>query len=65
MLKESKYVQSFSIYGIDKYKSKSTKDLKNLIDEYKKSELKLLKFDKQKRGTARKVRQKMLTTIDI
>ena len=36
MLKESRYGESFSIYGIDKYKNKSTNDLKNLIDEYKK-----------------------------
>ena len=49
MLKESEYGKSFSIYEIDKYKSKSTKDLKHLIDEYKKSELKLLEFDKQKK----------------
>ena len=64
MLKESEYGKSFSIYGIDKYKNKSTKDLKNLIDEYKKSELKLLEFDKQKREVTRKVRQKMFTTIE-
>lgn len=64
MLKESGYGESFSIYGIDKYKNQSTKDLKNLIDEYKKSELKLLEFDKQKRDTTRKVRQKMFTTIE-
>ena len=64
MLKESEYGKSFSIYEIDKYKNKSTKDLKNLIDEYKKSELKLLEFDKQKREVTRKVRQKMFTTIE-
>lgn len=64
MLKESGYGESFSIYGIDKYKNKSTNDLKNLIDEYKKSELKLLEFDKQKSDIARKARQKMSTTIE-
>ena len=64
MLKESGYGESFSIYGIDKYKNKSTNDLKNLIDEYKKSELKLLEFDKQKRDIARKARQKMFITIE-
>ena len=36
MLKESGYGESFSLYGLDKYQNKSTKDLKNLIDEYKK-----------------------------
>lgn len=64
MLKESGYGESFSMYGIDKYKNKSTKDLKNLIDEYKKSELKLLEFDKQKRDVTRKARQKLLITIE-
>ena len=61
---ESGDSESFSIYGIDKYKNKSTKDLKNLIDEYKKSELRLLEFDKQKRDVTRKARQKMFTTIE-
>lgn len=60
MLKESGYGVSFSIYGNDKYKNKSTKDLKNLIDEYKKSELYLLEFDHQKRNITRKARQKIL-----
>ncbi len=64
MLKESGYGVSFSIYGIDKYKNKSTKDLKNLIDEYKKSELDLLEFDHQKRNVTRKARQKMFMTIE-
>ena len=64
MLKESGYGESFSIYGLDKYKNKSTKDLKDLIDEYKKSELGLLEFDHQKRKIAKKVRQKMFTTIE-
>lgn len=64
ILKESGYGESFSIYGIDKYKNKSTKDLKNLIDEYKKSELDLLEFDHQKRDITRKVRRKMFVTIE-
>lgn len=64
MLKESGYGVSFSIYGIDKYKNKSTKNLKNLIDEYKKSELDLLEFDHQKRSVTRKVRQKMFMAIE-
>ena len=64
MLKESRYGESFYIYGIDKYKNKSTKDLKNSIDEYKKSELDLLKFDHQKRNVTRKARQKMFMTIE-
>ncbi len=64
MLKDSGYGEAFSFYGVDKYKDKSTKDLKELIEEYQKSELDLLEFDKQKRDTTRKVRQKMFTTIE-
>lgn len=64
MLKDSGYGEAFSFYGVDKYKDKSTKDLKELIEKYQKSELDLLQFDKQKRDTTRKVRQKMFTTIE-
>ncbi len=64
MLKESGYGESFYLYGLDKYQNKSTKDLKNLIDEYKKSELDLLEFDHQKRETTTKVRKKMFSTIE-
>ncbi len=64
MLKESGYGESFYLYGLDKYQNKSTKDLKNLIDEYKKSELDLLEFDHQKRDTTTKVRKKMFSTIE-
>lgn len=64
MLKDSGYGEAFSFYGVDKYKDKSTKDLKELIEEYQKSELDLLEFDKQKRDTTRKARKKMFTTIE-
>ncbi len=64
VLKESGYGESFCLYGLDRYQNKSTKDLKNLIDEYKMSELDLLEFDLQKRNTTRKVRQKMFSTIE-
>lgn len=36
----------------DKYLDKSTKDLKRLLDEYKESEIDLLKFDAKKRDRA-------------
>ena len=64
MLKESGYGESFSLYGLDKYQNKSTKDLKKLIDEYKKSQLDLLEFDHKKREVTNKVRKKMFTTIE-
>lgn len=64
MLKESGYGESFSIYGIDKYKNKSTKDLKEMIEKHKQSELDLLDFDAQKRKKARKARQKLFYTME-
>lgn len=64
MLKESNYGESFSIYGIDKYKSKSTRDLKNLIDEFRKSELDILEFDHQKRLITRKARHLLFLTVE-
>ena len=39
----------------DKYVDKSSKDLKNLIEQYKESETDLLKFDSKKRDKAREV----------
>lgn len=43
----------------DSLDNNSTRDLKNLIKEYKKSELDLLEFDYQKRRTIRSARQQM------
>ncbi|CCY94205.1 putative uncharacterized protein [Firmicutes bacterium CAG:884] len=64
LLKVAGYDEFLDYLSLDKYKNKSTKDLKKLIDEYKKSELKLLEFDKHKRDVTRKARQKMFTTIE-
>ena len=48
----------------DKYIDKSSKDLKELIEKYKKSELELLDFDTQKRNKVSDVRQKLFYTME-
>lgn len=40
-------------FSKDKYANKSSKDLKDLIEQYKKSETDLLQFDFNKREKAR------------
>lgn len=48
----------------DKYIDKSSKDLKELIEQYKKSELELLDFDNEKRKKVRDARQKLFYTME-
>src|SRR5574344_2545557 len=48
----------------DKYIDKSSKDLKELIEKYKESEIDLLQFDSNKRDKAREVRQKLFYTME-
>lgn len=48
----------------DKYAGKSSKDLKELIEQYKKSELELLDFDAQKRRKVSDARQKLFYTME-
>ena len=49
LLKIAGYDEFLDYLSLDKYKNKSTKDLKEMIEKYKKSELDLLDFDAQKR----------------
>ena len=49
---------------MDKYKNKSTKDLKDMIEKHKQSELDLLDFDAQKRKKVRNARQKLFYTME-
>ena len=49
LLKVAGYDEMLSYFNKDKYANKSTKDLKNLIEQYKKSEIDLLDFDSMKR----------------
>ena len=62
LLRLAGYNDLIDYLSMDKYKNKSTKDLMDMIEKYKKSELELLDFDNQKRKTASKVRAKLFET---
>lgn len=64
LLKVAGYDEFLDFLSLDKYKNKSTKDLKEMIEQYKKSELDLLDFDAQKRKKVRNARQKLFYTIE-
>lgn len=64
LLKVSGYNDVLGYFGVDKYKNKSTKDLKDIIEAYKKSELELLDFDATKRKKTRKARQQLFKTME-
>ena len=64
LLKVSGYNDVLGYFGVDKYKNKSTKDLKDMIEKYKQSELDLLDFDAQKRKKVRNARQKLFFTME-
>ena len=61
LLKVAGYDEFLDYLSLDKYKNKSTKDLKEMIEKYKKSELDLLDSDAQK---IRNARQKLFYTIE-
>ena len=61
LLKVAGYDEFLDYLSFDKYKNKSTKDLKEMIEKYKKSELDLLDSDAQK---IRNARQKLFYTIE-
>lgn len=64
LLKVAGYDEFLDFLSLDKYKNKSTEDLKEMIEKYKESELALLDFDAQKRKKTRNARQKLLYTIE-
>lgn len=64
LLKVAGYDEFLDYLSLDKYKNKSTKDLKKMIEKYKKSELDLLDFDVQKRKKVKKARQKLFYTME-
>ena len=49
LLKVAGYDEMLFYFSKDKYANKSTKDLKELIEQYKESELDLLDFDAKKK----------------
>lgn len=59
LLKVAGYNDFLDFLSSDKLKNKSTVDLKNIIEQYRKSELDLLDFDFQKRRTIRLSRNKL------
>lgn len=61
LLKVAGYDEFLDYLSLDKYKNKSTKDLKEMIEKYKKSEL---DFDVQKRKKVKKARQKLFYTME-
>lgn len=62
LLRLAGYNDLIDYLSMDKYKNKSTKDLMDMIEKYKKSEIELLDFDNQKRKIASKVRTKLFET---
>lgn len=64
LLKVAGYDEFLDYLSLDKYKNKSTEDLKEMIEKYKESELDLLDFDAQKRKKVRNARQKLFYTME-
>lgn len=64
LLKVAGYDSFLDFLSLDRYKNKSTKDLKEILEEYKKTQLDLLDFDFQKRKTARNLKSKLNTTVE-
>ena len=64
LLKVSGYNEFLDFLSSDKYKNKSTKDLKEMIEKYKQSEFDLLDFDAQKRKKVILARQQLFNTME-
>ena len=64
LLKAAGYDEFLLYFSKDKYANKSSKDLKDLIEQYKKSELELLDFDAKMRSKVSDARQKLFYTME-
>lgn len=64
LLKVAGYDEMLFYFFKDKYVNKSSKDLKDLIEQYKKSELELLDFDNEKRKKVSVAREKLFYTME-
>ena len=64
LLKVAGYDEMLFYFSKDKYANKSSKDLKDLIEQYKESELELLDFDNEKRKKVSDARQKLFYTME-
>lgn len=63
LLKIARYDEFLDFLSLDRFKDKSTEDLKKLIEKYKESELDLLNFDLQKRKVTRNIKKELKVTI--
>ena len=64
LLKVAGYDEMLFYFSKNKYANKSSKDLKDLIEQYKNSEIELLDFDSQKRRKISDARQKLFYTME-
>ena len=64
LLKVAGYDEMLFYFSKDKYANKSSKDLKDLIEDYKKSEIDLLNFDHQKRRKVSEARKLLFFTME-
>ena len=64
LLKVAGYDEMLFYFSKNKYANKSSKDLKDIIEQYKKSELDLLDFDSNKRKKVSDARQKLFYVIE-
>lgn len=64
LLKVAGYDEMLFYFSKNKYANKSSKDLKDIIEQYKKSELDLLDFDSNKRKKVSDARQKLFYTME-
>ena len=64
LLKVAGYDEMLFYFSKNKYANKSSKDLIDIIEQYKKSELDLLDFDSNKRKKVSDARQKLFNTIE-
>ena len=64
LLKDAGYDEMLFYLSNDKYANKSTKDLKNIIEQYRQSEINLLNFDYAKRRKIRSARHTLFLTME-
>lgn len=64
LLKVAGYDEMLFYFSKNKYANKSSKDLKDIIEQYKKSEIGLLDFDSNKRKKVSDARQKLFYVME-
>lgn len=64
LLKVAGYDEFLDYLSLDRYKNKSTRDLKDMIERYKKSQLDLLDWDAKKRAVVNDARGKLFYTME-